>query len=138
MTEQPPPIPLPLPTARSLPHWEGCRRGELLVQRCVDCGHYVFIPQPACTRCLSDNLEWVPSSGSGTIYSYTVVHRPQQPVFEVPYAIAIIEMAEGWHMLSNIVGCPPEDVRIGMPVEVEFRRMSDEITLPLFHPVPPD
>ena len=126
-------LPLPQPSALSQPFWDACKRGELVVQRCDDCGEHVFIPQVACTRCFSSKLIWVPSSGRGTVYSFTIVHRPQQPAFTVPYAVAIVEMEEGWYTLTNIVGCDPEAVRIGLPVEVEFREMSDTITLPLFH-----
>ena len=131
---QPTGIPLPQPTALSQPHWDGCKRGELLVQRCLDCRGYVFIPQQACTHCLSDRLEWVRSSGTGTLYSYTTVYRPQQPSFETPYVSAIIEVEEGWYMLTNLIGLEPEDVRIGMPVEVDFHELSEEITLPYFRP----
>jgi uncharacterized OB-fold protein len=127
-------IPLPRPTALSRPHWEGCREGVLRVQRCQDCGTYVFIPQPCCTSCLGERLEWVESSGRGTLYSYTIVHRPQQPVFEVPYTVVVVELEEGWHMLSNLVDCDPDEIEIGMPLEILFREMSDEITLPLFRP----
>ena len=127
-------IPLPRPTALSKPHWDGCREGVLRVQRCRDCGSYVFIPQPCCTSCLGEDLEWVESSGRGTLYSYTVVHRPQQPSFEVPYTVVIVELEEGWHMLSNLVDCEADEVEIGMPLEVVYREMSDEITLPLFRP----
>ncbi len=128
-------IPLPRPTALSLPHWMGCREGVLRVQRCKACEAYVFIPQPICTHCQADALEWVESSGKGTVYSYTTVHRPPRPQFNAPYVIAIIELAEGWHMLSNIVGCEPAEVKVGMPVEVVYKTFSEEITLPLFQPV---
>jgi len=134
MTEASRAIPLPQPTELSQPYWDACRRGELIVQRCDDCGEHVFIPQVACTRCFSSNLIWVPSCGRGTVYSFTVVHRPQQPDFAVPYVVAIVEMEEGWYTLTNIVGCDPQAVRIDMPVEVDFRAMSDMITLPFFHP----
>ena len=134
MTEASRAIPLPQPTELSQPYWDACRRGELIVQRCDDCGEHVFIPQVACTRCFSSNLSWVPSRGRGTVYSFTVVHRPQQPDFAVPYVVAIVEMEEGWYTLTNIVGCDPQAVRIDMPVEVDFRAMSDMITLPFFHP----
>ena len=127
-------IPLPRPTELSRPHWDGCREGVLRVQRCRDCGTYVFIPQPVCTSCMGDGLEWVESTGRGTVYSFTRVHRPPRPAFEVPYAVAIVELEEGWYMLTNIVECPVDDVEVGMPVEVTFRRMSEEISLPLFRP----
>ena len=96
-----PGLPVPRASELSLPHWEGCKRGELLVQQCQDCSSYIFTPELACTKCLSGQLEWVKSSGKGIIYSFTVVHRPQRPEFNVPYVAAIIELEEGWHMLSN-------------------------------------
>jgi hypothetical protein len=132
-----PGIPLPRATDLSRPHWEGCREGRLRVQRCARCGAHVFIPRPFCPECLSDALEWVDSSGRGRVYSFTVIHRPQRPEYEVPYAVAIVELEEGWHMLSNLVDCEAEEVEIGMAVEVTFRRMSDEVALPFFRPAPP-
>ena len=127
-------IPLPRPTELSQPHWDGCREGVLRFQRCRDCGAAVFIPQPVCTGCFGDALEWVTSSGRGTVYSYTVVHRPQRPEFVVPYVVVIAELEEGWHMLSNLVDCDPGDIAVGMPIEVTFKKMSEEITLPYFRP----
>jgi uncharacterized OB-fold protein len=132
MSETRPRIPLPVPTALSRPHWDGCREGVLRVQRCNGCGSFVFVPQPVCGGCLGNDLSWVESSGRGTLYSYTTVERPQQPSFQVPYTVAIVELEEGWHMLSNLVGIAPHEVEIGMPLEVSFERMSDEITLPYF------
>ena len=127
-------IPLPRPTRLSRPHWEGCREGVLRVQRCRACGQFVFIPQPICTRCQADALDWVASSGRGVVYSYTVVHRPPRPAFAAPYVVAIVELEEGWHMLSNLVDVAPDAVHVGMPVAVRFRAMSDAITLPYFGP----
>ena len=127
-------IPLPQPTDISRPHWEGCREGKLRVQRCGDCEAFVFIPQPLCTNCQSRSLEWVESSGRGSIYSLTTVHRPQRPEFDVPYTVAIVELDEGWYMLSNLIDCSDEQRRIGQAVEVCFEKMSDEITLPYFRP----
>lgn len=127
-------IPLPRPTALSRPHWDGCKAGVLRVQRCRDCGHFVFIPQPLCTRCQSEALEWVTSSGRGTVYSFTVVERPPRPAFETPYVVAIVELEEGWHMLTNLVDVAPEAVEVGMRVTPRFRAMSDDVTLPYFGP----
>ena len=127
-------IPLPQPTPLSRPHWDGCREGVLRVQRCGDCDAYVFVPQWFCPRCQSEALAWVESSGRGTVYSLTTVYRPQRPEFEVPYTVAIVELEEGVHMLTNLVDCAIEDCRIGMPVQVTFQKMSDDITLPMFRP----
>lgn len=128
-------IPLPRPTALSRPHWEGCLEGRLRVQRCRDCATHVFIPQPVCSGCFGEDLEWVDSSGRGALYSYTVVHRPQQPSFEVPYVPIIVELEEGWYMLSNLKNVSPQEIEVGMALEVFFEPMSDEIALPYFRPI---
>jgi len=125
-------IPLPRPTELSQVHWDGCREGKLRVQRCRSCATYVFIPQPCCTHCQSTALAWVETSGRGVVYSYTVVHRAPRPQFSAPYIVAIVAMEEGWHMLSNVVDCAPQDMAIGLAVTVRFKRMNDEITLPYF------
>ena len=124
--------PLPRPTALSKPFWDACREGRLIVQRCQACSAYVFIPQPCCGECLSGDLEWVESSGRGTLYSFTTVHRPQQPAFRVPYTVVIVELEEGWYMLSNLIGVEEDEIEIGAPLEVFFQERSEEITLPLF------
>jgi uncharacterized OB-fold protein len=127
-------IPLPVPSPFTKPFWEGCRRQELLVQKCQDCGLLTHVPQPACSHCLSPNLGWMQASGKGAVYSYTVVWRPQTPDFEVPYVVAIVDLDEGVQMMTNIVDVDPAEVHVGMRVEVEYRKMSDEITLPYFRP----
>lgn len=127
-------IPLPQPNDLSRPHWDACREGKLKVQRCRQCGTHVFIPQPRCTTCQSAELTWVESSGRGRVYSYTVVHRAPRPQFEVPYVVAIIALEEGWHMLSNLQECAPEDVSIDLAVRVRFEKMNEEISLPYFVP----
>ena len=127
--------PLPLPTPLSAPFWDGCRRGELLVQKCRDCGGLTFIPQVACMHCLSPELEWVRSSGRGSVYSYTVVWRPQMPAFEVPYVVALVELDEqpGLVLLANIVQVAPDRVEIGMRVDVTFENRGDHV-VPQFRP----
>ena len=132
MSDTRPATPLPRPTTLSKPFWAACRSGKLTVQKCQDCETLTFIPQPCCGNCLSENLGWIESAGRGTLYSFTTVYRPQQPEFEVPYTVIVVELDEGYFMLSNLVGVEPEDVKIGMPLEVVFDKRSDEITLPLF------
>ena len=127
-----PMIPLPQPTDLSRPHWDGCRDGKLMVQRCRRCNTYVFIPQPCCTQCQSAELDWVESSGRGTVYSYTTVHRAPRPQFDVPYVVAIIALEEGWYMLSNVVDCAPGAITVGMAVRVTYKKMNDDMTLPYF------
>lgn len=127
--------PLPQPSALSRPHWQGCREGVLRVQRCRACGTHVFIPQPLCSSCFSDALDWVDSAGQGVVYSFTVVHRAPHPSFETPYVVAIVALDEGFEMLANL-DCEPAHTAIGMRVQVAFRSLSAEIALPYFFPAP--
>ncbi|MDP2951966.1 MAG: Zn-ribbon domain-containing OB-fold protein [Chloroflexota bacterium] len=128
--------PLPSPTKFSRGFWEGAKRHELVVQRCRDCGRYRHSPKPACPHCLSTDTEWARVSGRGTVYTYTVHYRAPAPAFgsDLPLVTALIELEEGPLMMSNIVGCPPEKVSIGMPVEVVFEDATEQITFPRFKP----
>lgn len=129
-------IPLPNPRPVSQPYWDGCLAGELRFQRCEDCGHAQFNPGYRCGSCRGDRLGWEASAGRGTLYSWTVVWRPQTPAFEVPYVPVVVELDEGYWMLSAVVDCELEDLREGMPLEVLFQPTSDRISLPYFRPVP--
>jgi uncharacterized OB-fold protein len=127
-------IPVPRPTLESEPYWTGCREGELRFRRCAACGHAVFEPRPLCPRCHTTELPWEVSAGTGEVYSWSVVWRPQTPAFAVPYAPAIVRLDEGFDMVSAIVGCEPGDIHDGQPVRVEFHPVDDVITLPFFTP----
>lgn len=131
------PQPVVNPWAR--PFWDAAKEGRLAIQRCGDCGKPVFYPRRACPHCFSENLGWMDASGRGTVYSYTVVRNnaPSAFIGDVPYVVAVIRLAEGVQLLSNIVGCDPDEVRCDMPVEVVFERLNDEFTLPKFRPAKP-
>lgn len=130
--------PLPTPDALTQPFWDGCKARELRMLRCRRCGTYIFLPALMCHACNGTQLEWTPVSGKGVVYSFIVVHQATVPGFEgeTPYVVAWIELAEqpGLKMLSNVVGCDPRAVRVGMPVEVTFEEATDQITLPKFRP----
>src|SRR5262245_46290406 len=128
--------PLPRIDEESRGYFEALTRHELYVQRCRSCGTKRFYPRAVCPVCLSDATEWLRASGRGTVYSFTVTHQNQAPGFrdELPYALAIVELAEGLRLMTNIVGCPPDAVHIGMPVEVVFEDVTPEVTLPKFKP----
>ncbi len=117
-------------------YWEGCGRHELILQRCRSCGTLQHRPRALCVSCLSDEIEHVPASGRGTVYSFTVTHQNQAPGFReaLPYVLAYVELEEGVRLLTNIVGCSPENVRIGLPVEVEYAQLEGDIAVPRFHP----
>ena len=112
--------PVPEPSWLSEPFWEAAAGGRLVVQRCDDCGAYVFRPEFACTTCFSERLTWTEATGRGTVHSYSTVWRAAFPELEAPYVVVSVEMAEGWYMMSNLVGCTLDDVRIDLPVRVRF------------------
>lgn len=126
--------PLPVIDNESRPFWDGCRDGKLMLQHCAECDAWVFYPRVLCTNCHSERLEWSEASGEGVIHSFTVCHRPAGPTFadETPYVVALIDLAEGPRMISNIVGIDPDSVRIGQSVRVIFEKATDEVTLPKF------
>ena len=117
--------------------WTGGRDGELRIVRCQDCGYYVHPPSPRCPRCLSDDVVPSPVSGRGVVYTYTVNERDWSPGLEVPYVIAIVQLDEqsDLRLMTNIVGCKPEEVAINMQVRVEFREQGDAY-VPVFRPAP--
>ncbi|GAA1911310.1 bifunctional MaoC family dehydratase N-terminal/OB-fold nucleic acid binding domain-containing protein [Streptantibioticus ferralitis] len=112
--------------------WNGVSRHELLIQRCTGCGTPRFPWLPGCNSCGGQAWDTVKASGSGTVYSYVVMHHPPFPAFEPPYAVALVELPEGVRMIANVTGVPYDKVRIGMPVELEFAVVDDELTLPVF------
>ena len=128
--------PLPMATEDTEPYWDGAKAGELRLQRCGGCGHWRFPPSVLCPRCLSEDSEWRATSGRGKVHTFIVVHRPQHPAFyeDVPYNVAIVELDEGPRLHTRIVGCPNEEIAIGMPVEVTFERKNDDVTMPYFRP----
>jgi uncharacterized OB-fold protein len=115
--------------------WAAAARGVLVRPVCADCGRSFFSPQIACPACLSESWSWQPSSGRGVVYSATVVHRAPGPEFEVPYRLAVIDLAEGWSMLANLVGGAPEEVPpVGAAVEVTWVTHAGRV-LPAFREV---
>ena len=116
------------------PFWAGVDRGELLRPVCDRCGRSFFTPQVVCPFCGAERWGYEPSAGRGTVYSFTVVHRPPEPAFEAPYVLAIVDVAEGWHLLTWIVGCPPSEVCIGMEVQIRFVPGPDGALLSAFAP----
>ena len=130
--------PLPAIEPESEAWWTACREGRLEMTRCRTCRWFVHPARPICSRCRSRDVAPETLSGLATVVTYTVNHQRWMPGIEVPYVIAIVELVEqrNLRLTTNIVGCPPEAVHIGMPVKVTFRKASDEISLPLFEPDP--
>lgn len=126
--------PLPTPTDLTAPYWAAARRGQLVVQRCTQCQRHQFYPRSFCMQCMGESLDWVPSSGLGRIYTYTINRRGANAFMaeRTPYAVAIVELEEGVRLMANIIGSRLEDIHVGKPVKVVFEAASDDITLPQF------
>lgn len=117
----------------SQPYWDGIAQGELRIQRCDACSRAVFYPRALCPHCHSDQLSWITATGKGTIYSYTVAHQAFGSFAkDAPYVVAIVELAEGARMMTRIVDAPRERIAIGVPVQVTFTPIAEDITLPYF------
>ena len=127
--------PLPQPTPETRHFWDGARAGELRLQVCNACRHTYFPPRPFCPKCSSRDVAVTRASGKAKLHSYVIHHRPA-PGFDPPYAIAVVELAEGPRMMTNIVGCPqtPQALQLDMALEVTYEKQNDEISLPLFRP----
>ncbi len=128
---------LPDPTPETAPYWDGAKAHELRIQFCTDCQKHFFYPRIFCPTCLSDAVEWRTVSGKGTLLTYVLAARPA-PGFEneLPYAIAIVKLEEGPHLMTNIVNTEltPANLPAGMAVEVVFEDINEKITLPKFQP----
>ena len=119
--------------------WEDCGKQRLSIQRCGGCGRLRYPPRIICPTCLSDQIEWVSTSGRGTVYAWVTVHHPPRTYLkdEVPYNLSLIELDDGIRMWSRVIGCPPSDVKVGMSVKVTFvpgQSDAKELTIPLFEP----
>ena len=127
---------LPQPTPETRHFWDGCKVGELRLQRCCACQESYFPPRPFCPHCGNREVEVYAASGRATLYSYVINHRPRPDMGSEPHSIAVVALEEGPRMMTNIVGCPqmPETLRLDMPLQVRFEPQSEEISLPLFEP----
>jgi uncharacterized protein len=127
---------LPTPDAETQPWWDAAREGRLLIKRCSSCGRPHFYPRPFCPHCWSTAVEWEEASGRATLYTFSIVRRNDLPPFNerVPYVAAVVDLAEGVRMMTNVVECELDDVEIGMPLEVVFQPISDDVTIPVFRP----
>ncbi|NHP17459.1 DNA-binding protein [Rhodococcus sp. KBW08] len=129
--------PVPVPTPATAPYWEGAQREELTIQHCLECTQHYFYPRPFCPNCNSDNVEWTPVSGRGRLLSYVINYRPTPPFDPAtPIVVALVELEEGPHLMSNVVGveADPEYLELDQQLEVTFIARGD-MKLPVFTPV---
>lgn len=121
------------------PYWRAAARGELLLPRCTECGTYVWYPRPLCPIDLSP-VEWTAASGLGVVYSYTAVHRGERAFAgSPPFVLAYVDLEEGPRIMTNVVGCDPAEVTIGLAVQVIFDQVDgvEDVALPRFAPAVP-
>ena len=123
---------LPEPDADTAFFWEGTARHELLIMRCRTCRTWIHYPKPVCWSCRSTDIAPEPVGGRGSVWTYTITHQ-DVPGYTAPFVVAIIELDEqpGLRLVSNLIDIDPDDVQIGMPVEVTFTSVAD-VTLPVF------
>src|SRR4051794_28594936 len=112
--------------------WLAARDGRLVIQRCEGCGALHHPPRPMCPVCHSVDFTWIDAAGTGTVYSYALLHHPQHPAFDYPVPAALIDLDEGVRILSDLVGVAPEAVRIGLRVQVEFEPTGGGYAVPVF------
>lgn len=129
-------MPQPMADATSLPWWEAAAEHRLVVQRCTACHHTRLPPAPICPACRSAEADWQEVPGRGEVYSYTLVHRPIAADQTLPFVIAVValEDAGGVRMISNLIDLDPADIAIGMPVELVWEDMSEDLAVPRFRP----
>lgn len=132
------PLGRPVPVAEewSRAYWDGARDGRLVITRCDACRRFVHPPQPLCPSCHHEQLTAEAVSGRGHVYGFSIMHLPGVPGFEPPYAVAVVELEEqvGLLTVGNVLDCAHDDVRVGMPVEVAFETVGDDIVLPQWRP----
>jgi uncharacterized OB-fold protein len=134
MAEEGPRLPRPVLEIDTAPYWEACRRHELRMQRCLNCGTHRFPPRALCFQCGSFETEWALMSGRGKVYSWVVPHHPVHPaaVSMVPYAVVLVQLVEGPRMPSHLVDVPWQEIKADMPVELVWEDVDEELTLPKF------
>ena len=133
----PKPRPAPLPDADTAEYWRAAHEGRLLVQRCTACTKAQLYPRDRCRHCRGE-VRWEEASGRGTVYSFTVVRQNYIRPFRdwIPYVVALVDLEEGPRVMTNVVGCDPGEVHIGMPVRARFEVVSDAAGIALFEPAP--
>jgi uncharacterized OB-fold protein len=127
---------LPTPDAFTQPWWDAAAEGRLLLMRCSTCGKAHYYPRPFCPRCGADTVSWEEASGDATLYTWSVVHQNDLPPFNerVPYVAAVVDLAEGPRMMTNVVGCEFDALEAGMALRLEITDIGEGVHVPLFRP----
>ncbi|MCX4533430.1 Zn-ribbon domain-containing OB-fold protein [Streptomyces sp. NBC_00841] len=136
MTAATPRFDLPEPDDFTRPYWDAAAEGNLLLRRCRACGAAHHYPREFCPTCWSEDVDWERASGRATLYTWSVVHRNDLPPFgsRVPYTAAVVDLAEGPRMMTEIVDCEESALAIGMELHVAFRQEEGCEAVPVFRP----
>jgi hypothetical protein len=126
--------PMPEPGRDTQPYWDALNEGRLVIQQCTACGKLRHYPRPVCDACASMEVSWRQATGRGFVHSWTVAHHPFHAGFktELPYVLVTVDLEEGVRMIAQLRGVEAEDIRVGLPVEVAFERVTEGLTLPAF------
>lgn len=118
------------------PYWAATREQRFVLPWCTSCGRPHWYPRERCPHCMGAGIEWREASGSGSVYAVSVMPKPSMPMLadRVPYAVAIVELAEGVRMMSNVVADDPYAVAVGDQVQLEWESLSDGRHLAVFVP----
>ena len=129
--------PIPIPDERSAEFFKAAQQGRLLIKRCPACGRNLAPQKEICDGCSNEALEWVQAAGTGSIYSFVVMHQLLHPAFkdEVPYNVIVVELDEGPRLTSNLVGAANNEIKVGQRVEAVFEEVSDDVAIPKFRVV---
>ena len=132
--ERPPGLPIPQPTEEAEPFFEALKEGRLVIQHCLSCGALAHPPGAMCRACGGTDFDWQQVSGAGEVYSYVVTHQAVHPALQgyTPMATVEVALPEGLRLTTNLIDVPPDEVEIGLPVEVVFEDVGDGVVLPLF------
>jgi uncharacterized OB-fold protein len=129
-------MPRPQVEALTRPFWDAAKSGRLVIQHCTDCGTFRHLPHAMCAACQSSAHDWVESAGRGTVFTYTIAAHSVHPATAaaVPYNVVVVKLDDCGGVLvpGNVVDCPPQEIHVGMPVDVAFERVDDEIAIPRF------
>lgn len=124
------------PDASTAPFWDACRRRELRLQRCTDCGRFRQPPSPGCAHCGSARSGWPLLPGTGTVFSYTIVHHAAVPSLaaDIPYNVVVVALdgAPDARLISNLLDIAPDEVAIGMRVQIAWDEVREDLVLPRF------
>ena len=131
--------PVPVSDPVSAAYWAGARDHRLVISRCESCSRYVHPPQPVCPGCLHEALTFEVVSGRGQVYAFSIMHLPGVPGLEPPFGVVVVELDEqpGLLTVGNLLGCPLNDIRVGMRVKVTFEELEHDVTLPQWQPEAP-